>query len=249
MRTAFSAPFWGAAYVFVPVGALWTQQAKLTASDNAAGDDFGWSVAVSGTTAVVGAWVKNSSTGAAYVYVRSGTTTWTQQAKLAASDGAANDNFGISVALSGSTAIVGASGMNSSKGSAYVFVRSGAAWIQQTKLVASDGAAADYFGMSVAISGSRVLTGAYKNSATGAAYIYVLPSQQAELTASGGVAGDYFGVSLAMSGSTALVGDYGRMGSGGCVRIRAHRRELVTPGAAHSFRRCRRRSVWLFRGP
>ena len=69
------------------------QQGTLTASDGAAHDNFGYSVAVSGSTAVVGAYGKNSSTGAAYVFMRSGST-WTQQAKLTASDGATHDNFG-----------------------------------------------------------------------------------------------------------------------------------------------------------
>jgi hypothetical protein len=81
----------------------WTQQQKLTASDGVARDDFGWSVAVSGETAVIGAYGRGSGRGAAYVFVRSGGT-WTQQQELTASDGAANDYFGLSVAVSGETA-------------------------------------------------------------------------------------------------------------------------------------------------
>ena len=90
----------------------WLQQAKLTADDDAAGDQFGNSVAVSGDTAVVGAYANDdggSTSGSAYVFVRSGTT-WSQQAKLTASDAAAGDQFGYEVAVSGDTAVVGANG-------------------------------------------------------------------------------------------------------------------------------------------
>jgi len=145
------------------------QQAKLTASDAAAGDNFGFSVAVSGPTAVVGAPSKNS----VYVFTRSGST-WSQQAKLTASDAAAGDNFGYSVAVSGSTAVVSAVGKNSGTGAAYVFTRSGSTWSQQAKLTAGDAAVFDQFGFSVALSGSTAVAGApNKNSATGAAYVYV----------------------------------------------------------------------------
>ena len=120
----------GSAYIFVRTGGVWTQQAKLTASDAAAGDRFGTSVAVSGDTAVVGAYFDDdagSSSGSAYAFVRTGGV-WMQQAKLTASDAAANDQFGYSVALSGDTAVVGAyqdDDAGSNSGSAYVFVRTG----------------------------------------------------------------------------------------------------------------------------
>ena len=110
----------GAAYVFVHSGTGWSQQAKLTAPDGAAGDQFGYSAAISGTTAVVGAPGKNSFTGAAYVFVRSGTA-WSQQAELTASDAAVNDEFGWSVAISGTTAVLSAPLTNSEAGAAYVF--------------------------------------------------------------------------------------------------------------------------------
>jgi hypothetical protein len=108
-------------------GGVWTQQAKLTASDAAGGDFFGRSVAVSGDTAVVGANGDDdagSSSGSAYVFVRSGTV-WTQQAKLTASDAATSDQFGVSLAVSGDTAVIGAYRFPADIGSAYVFVRSG----------------------------------------------------------------------------------------------------------------------------
>jgi hypothetical protein len=198
----------GAAYVFTRSGTTWTQQAKLTASDGAAGDEFGYSVALSGSTAVVGA-INNAGTGAAYVFTGSGST-WSQQAKLTASDGAASDSFGFSVAIAGSTAVVGADTKNSSAGAAYVFTRSGTTWSQQAELTASDGAASGFFGYSVALSGSTAVVGAVGSNRTGAAYVFLRSgstwSQQAKLTASGGIAGDEFGYSVALSGSTAVVG-------------------------------------------
>src|SRR5206468_3053516 len=153
----------GSAYVFVRNVTTWTQQAQLTASDGAVSDAFGWSVAISGDTAVVGAFVDdvgaNVDQGSAYVFVRSGTT-WTQQAQLTASDGAVSDAFGWSVAISGDTAVVAAFvddvGANVDQGSAYVFVRSGTTWTQQAQLTALDGAANDDFGYSAAISGDTV---------------------------------------------------------------------------------------------
>jgi FG-GAP repeat/Abnormal spindle-like microcephaly-assoc'd, ASPM-SPD-2-Hydin len=207
----------GAAYVFVDSGGTWSQQAKLTASDGSADDYFGISVAVSGSTIVVGAWeFYTGGPGAAYVFVRNGTT-WSQQAELTASDGAARESFGYSVALDGSTAVVGAPGNlenASTPGAAYVFVQSGTTWSQQAVLTASDGAARESFGYSVALDGSTAVVGApqyYADpSAPGAAYVFVQSgttwSQQAELTASDGAAKDQFGNSVAVDGSTAVVG-------------------------------------------
>jgi hypothetical protein len=196
---------------------LWTQQKELTASDGAANDDFGYSVSVSGDTAVIGAPFRtvnsNTQQGVAYVFVRSGGV-WTQQQELTASDGAAHDWFGSSVSVSGDTAVIGASRKNNSQGAAYVFVRSSGAWSQQQKLTASDGAAGDQFGYSVSVSGDTAVIGAYyknigSNTHQGAAYVFVLGgqwTQQAELMASDGAAGDGFGYSVSVSGDTAVIG-------------------------------------------
>ncbi len=94
----------------IQVDPVWSEQAKLLASDGAAEDYFGSSVSLSGDTALVGAVYDDDNgadSGSAYVFVRSGTT-WTQQQKLLASDGAVGDQFGGSVSLSGDTALVGA---------------------------------------------------------------------------------------------------------------------------------------------
>jgi hypothetical protein len=195
----------GAAYVFVQSGTAWSQQAELTASDGVAGDAFGHSVSISGSTVLVGADGKSSNAGAAYVFVRSGTA-WGQQAELSASDGVAGDSFGRSAAISGSTVVVGAYGRRSNTGAAYAFVPSGSGWWQEAELTASDGAANDYFGLSVALSGSTAVVGAEgKSSFTGVAYVYGVPTQQAELTTSDASV-NYFGLSVAISGSTAVVG-------------------------------------------
>jgi len=211
--------FTGAAYVFVRSGTIWSQQAELTASDGAASDEFGWSVDISGSTAVVGALLKNNATGAAYMFVRSGTI-WSQRAELTASDGAASDSFGFRVAISGPTVLVAAPYKDSNTGTAYVFVRSGTIWSQQAELTASDGTAGDYFGWSVAISGSTAIVGAIDKGPkhAGAAYVFVnsggIWSQLAELTASDATAYDVFGYSVSLYRSTLVVGAPGHGSSG-----------------------------------
>ena len=209
----------GSAYVFTRSGTSWSEQAKLSAADGAAGDEFGYSVALSGDTAVIGAARdddKGNDSGSAYVFTRSGTS-WSQQAKLTAADGAAGDVFSISVALSGDTAVIGADlddekGDNS--GAAYVFTRSGSTWGQQAKLTADDGAAGDLFGIRVALSGVTAVIGAArdddKGDNSGAAYVFIRSgttwSQRAKLTAADGAANDRFGTRVALSGNTAVIG-------------------------------------------
>jgi hypothetical protein len=212
----------GSAYIFTRSGTVWTEQQKLTASDGAAFDSFGWSVAISGDTVIVGAYRDTTAAGtfagSAYIFTRSGTI-WTQQQKLTASDGVAFDQLGYSVAISGDTVIVGAyaddTAAGTDAGSAYVFTRSGTIWTEQQKLTASDGAASDSFGYSVAISGDTVIIGAFRDDTAagtdaGSAYIFTRSgtawTQQQKLTASDGATDDSFGVSVAISGDTAIVG-------------------------------------------
>ena len=129
-------------------------------------------MALYGSTAVVSAPHENSDTGAAYVFARSGTA-WSQQAKLTAR-GTSGESLGWSVAIYGSTAVLGAPSNQFDTGAAYVFARSGTAWSQQAKLTAADAASSDDFGGSVALYGSTAIAGApYKNSNTGAAYVFV----------------------------------------------------------------------------
>ena len=151
----------GSAHVFIRDGNSWTHQQKLTASDAAEGDTFGYPLAISGDTIVVGAPRDDDhgpESGSAYFFTRSGTT-WTQQQKITASDAAEGDYFGSSVAISGNVLIIGAfkdddGGLDT--GSLYVFTRSGNSWTERHKLTASDPADEDYFGASVSFSGGTI---------------------------------------------------------------------------------------------
>jgi hypothetical protein len=211
----------GRAHIFLRVGTAWVQQATLTAPDGAAGDSFGVSVAIDANTAVVGAYTGdigvNGNQGAAYVFTRSGTT-WNFQQKLTAADGAADDNFGISVAVSGNTVLVGAHvddvGANTDQGSAYVFTRFGTTWSLQQKLTSSDGAAGDFFGASVALVGDTAVIGAFlddvgSNLDQGSVYAFQRSgtawSQQSKMIASDGASGDKLGSSVALSGTSGRV--------------------------------------------
>jgi len=197
----------GAAYVFVRKGLKWIQQAQLTASD---GVPIGDSAAIAGDTIVVGAATANTSAGAAYVFVRTGTA-WSQQAKLTASDAEAGDQFGISVAVYGDKAVVGAKHDDypgkAAAGSAYVFVRTGATWAEHQKLTPGDSATASQFGAAVAISSDTMIIGAPFHEA---AYVFVRTgtvwTQQAELGATEGITDNLFGWSVGLSGNTAIVG-------------------------------------------
>ena len=208
------------------------QTSKL---DGVEGDKFGYSVAVDGDTAVIGAYQDNGNgadSGAAYVFTRN-EGVWDDGVKLTASGGAAYDNFGISVAVDGDTVVVGApgnDGAGADSGAAYVFTRNDGVWDDGVKLTASDGAALDYFGYSVAVDGDTVLVGAYRDDDeendsedSGSAYIFTKPNssggwadwdpmadtETAKLTASDGADDDWFGVSVALDGKTAVIGASG----------------------------------------
>jgi len=190
----------------------WTQQAKLTPSDSTPNDEFGWSVALQGGIAIVGAPNINTETGAAYVFVQTGGV-WTQEAELTPSDAAPWANFGVSVALSGDTAIVGADGwggFDSYIGAAYVFVRSGTVWTQQAEFKGTQ--SGTEFGISVALGANTAIVGSWgiPSEAAGAAYVFTRSgptwTQTATLTPSDSVSGDQFGLRVALSGNTALIG-------------------------------------------
>ena len=204
---------------------LAVQQAKLVASDGGVVSYLGHSVAIDGDTAVVGAYGANVDShvrqGAAYVFTRSGGT-WTQQAKLLASDGAANDKFGTAVGVNGDMALIGAPnhavGGKSGQGVVYLFVRTGSTWTQQAALTATDGARADLFGSAVAMGSDTAVFGAPNKTVEGgggrvtqgAAYVFVrsgpLWMQQARLTPDAGGDRDWFGWAVALGYDTAVVG-------------------------------------------
>jgi len=208
----------GSAYVFVRSGVIWAQEQKLTASDASGGDNFGWSVSVSGDTALISAYGDNhagSYSGSAYVFVRSGVI-WAQEQKLTASDAAGVDLFGYSVSVSGDAVLIGAYGdkdAGTSSGSAYVFVRSAAVWSEEQKLTAGDGAEGDNFGRSVSLDGDTVLIGAPLDDDSGAnngsAYVFVqnagVWSEEQNIIVVPTL-GDEFGAAVSVDGNTALIG-------------------------------------------
>ncbi|HMV86208.1 MAG TPA: putative Ig domain-containing protein, partial [Blastocatellia bacterium] len=200
---------------------LFTRGQTLLAEDPLPEAYLGQSVALVGDTALVGAPGDNGARGAAYVFVRSGTTSnavWAIQTKLLAFDGAAGDAFGTSVALSGDTALVGAPDgpgpVGGNQGVAYVFTRNGTAWTQQRKLFANDGQNDVKFGTAVALDGDTALVGApFQPTAgvtTGAAYIFTRNgttwTQQPRLNANDAATGDQFGAAVALDGDMALIG-------------------------------------------
>ena len=220
----------GAAYVYVRSGGNWTQQARLKINDGfyvGANDQFGCSVAISGDTIVVGApWDNGEWTdeGAAYVFVRSGTT-WSLQRRLPRSSIGFSQQgalMGASVAIAGDTIVVGEPGRdvgsNADHGAAYVYVRSGTDWSRVADLSAA-GSSSDWFGSSVAVWGDTAVVGAPyhdlgANFDQGEAFVFVgwgtgwseKWSQQAGLLAVGGARGDEFGASVAISGDTIVAG-------------------------------------------
>jgi hypothetical protein len=165
----------GMVYVFIRSGNNWTQQAKLVASDGHQNDLFGYSVSLYGDTALIGAEGKYSYKGAAYVFIRTGNT-WTQQAKLTATDGAISDCFGHSVSLFEDTALIGAiydDDNGGDSGSAYIFTNSDNVWTQQQKLLASDGLAEDRFGRQVTLDGNNSFIGSFgDDNYLGSAYFF-----------------------------------------------------------------------------
>ena len=243
------------------------QQAYVKAGNPQNQAQFGRAVAISGNTMVVGANQEGTGaakSGAAYVFVRTGDT-WTQQAFLKADNAQLNDEFGISVAISGDTIVVGAwnedgndvdnSAYNS--GAAYVFTRSGTTWSQQAFLKASNPDTNDYFGRVVAISGNTIVVGSYfensnattvngdgaNNSAenAGAAYVYFRTgttwAQQAYLKANNAGAGDLYGSSVAVHGNTVVVGAPGEASNATTVNGNAADNTAVGAGAAYVYLR------------
>jgi hypothetical protein len=212
----------GAAFVYVRDGGSWTQQARLVGADSNGGDEFGFALAISGDTLVVGARFADIGSvdgqGAAYVFVRSGSV-WTQQAKLVASDGARFDGFGNSVAIDGDSIVVGAQNAavngNDSQGAAYVFGRTNGSWNEQAKLTASNGVAWVQFARAVSIRGDVAVIGAVSatvgsNTGQGAAYVYTRAgetwSERARLVADDGEPWSGFGGAVALDTAQVLIG-------------------------------------------
>lgn len=216
----------------VTIDPIFSAEQPLAASDAAAEDELGRTVAVDADTIVVGAPLVNSGatadTGAAYVFVRDPSTgIFTEQQKLTASDAAAEDNFGSAVDIDGHTIVIGAPAVNSGitpdTGAVYVFTRDPLVaddpWTEQQKLAPADAAASDFFGSSVVVEGHTLVAGAPGKdagtaNATGAVYVFTrdpdnlaIPwAEQQKLTASDAAAEDEFGTSVSLDGNTIAVG-------------------------------------------
>jgi hypothetical protein len=184
----------GSAYAFFRQGNLWSQQKKFIAANGAADDGFGWSVDIDGDTAVIGSPMDDviaTDAGAAFVYQRSGIS-WNPAGSLSPIGLAADDRFGSSVSISGSSIAVGAllddtADMNA--GAAYIFSLQGSSFTQDLEITASDAAIGDAFGFAVAISGQTTVASAYLDddlgTSSGAAYLYELRNEGGETCSTG----------------------------------------------------------------
>ena len=207
-----------------------TEVQKLLASDAQPNDQSGYSVAISGDYAIVGAWQEDavsSNSGSAYIYERDAGGIWQEVQKLVASDAQASDYFGYGVALGGDRAVIGAFGEDAggpNAGAAYIFERDASGvWQEVQKLVASDAQANDYFAESVSISGDRIIVGAEGESTAGswagAAYVFERDGggvwqEIQKLVAGDAQANDYFGYSTSISGDRAIIGSLGEDAGG-----------------------------------
>jgi hypothetical protein len=204
----------GAAYVFSGSGGSWTQTAELTASDAAAGNGFGYSVALSasGSRAVIGAWGYEGYTGSAYVFYGAGRS-WKQKVEMSPLDGNRGNEFGWSVAMSsnGTAILVGAIG-----NPAYVYTVSGGTWGQAGEIIPSAGST--LFGFSVAMSGSgtTLAIGDYGAGPDGTTYLYTGSGSAWTLTATLTTGAT---VALSRNGRTLVIGDEGSGANTGVAHV------------------------------
>jgi hypothetical protein len=218
----------GSAYVFTGDSAgLWNLQQKFTASNGAAGDGFGSQVDIDGDALIIGAPGYDESgaiedSGMAYVFTRDASGLWTQQQSLGPDNPATGSAFADAVAISGTTAVVGAWGddiAGSNAGAAYVYNQDASGlWSLQRQLRAADASAGDYFGMAVDVDGQNLVVAAYGDDDNGvdagSAYQFSLGAdgtwqESLKLLASDGLDYDYLGSAsgaVGISGSTVIAG-------------------------------------------
>ena len=215
----------GAAYVFTQnEPPFWNQHTKLVAGDRRGGDQLGFAVAISGNEVITGA-PKHSAgglaSGAAYIFEQKEDGAWVETIKLSDGETAAEDQFGISVSISGNLAVAGAQqddDIEPNAGAAYIFERSGTLWLQRAKLAADDAKAGDLFGNAAAINGETVLIGAPgvddAGPEAGAAYVFIRSDtewiQQAKLIGTDTSMFDHFGTAVALHEDTAVIGAHGK---------------------------------------
>ena len=222
--------FKGSVYVFEEPSTGWvsaTQTAKLKSSVEQDYDCFGKSVSIYDTTIVIGAYHDDyssiSNCGSAYIFTRKNShwvSSTQEDYKITASDKAADDQFGRSVGIYGNTIVVGAYGKNSNRGIAYIFEFNGTTWQQTGRLIPSNGAANDYFGISTSIYGDTVLVGSYLSNYngitnSGSAYLFEKPvggwtdiNENQILSADDAAANDDFGISVCINQDNIGVGAY-----------------------------------------
>ena len=234
----------GSAYIFERQGANWVEVAKLVASDGAELDEFGRNVSIDDDYAIIGVPLHDDggdNSGAAYIFERQGVA-WVEVAKLAARDRNSGDNFGGSVSISKDHAVVGApfnDDDGEESGSVYIFERQGSSWVEVAKLLASDAAENDRFGISVSIDDGYVVVGADFDDAgsenSGSAYIFERQgsswAEMAKLIPTDGAENDLFGRSVSISGDSVIVGAIGDDDNG------------ASSGAAYVFER--KNTEWI----
>ena len=199
-------------YVFHRSQGSWALVTKLVSPSGAW--MFGQSLAVSGSTVVVGAPSADpQQAGAAYVYT-DGVGGWTLAAALSGADTSIGDEFGASVSVSGDVVVVG-SPFHGDTGRAYVFAGSGSTWTQTAELVGSDSVSGDTFGASVGVSASMIVVGAPRAPRTwdkdrGVGYVFTLSGgtwvQTVRIVPKVRPVGAYFGYSVSVSGARVLLG-------------------------------------------
>lgn len=212
----------GAVYVYRRINSKWVFQQQLTANDAASSDYYGFSVGVSGNYIVVGAYRdddRGGDSGSAYVYQWNGVS-WNQSQKLTAVDGAAKDYYGVDVAIGSDRMVVGAHGDDNrggASGAVYSYRLINGQWIFTAKIFPNDGASDDQFGRSLAMSGTTLAVGAYRDDVdvflnAGSVYIYDANgntwTQRQKITANDSGVNDYFGFDVAIDSSDLVVGAY-----------------------------------------
>ncbi len=211
----------GSAYIYHYNGTNWVEQQKLIPPDGAAGDWFGYKASISGDNVIIGCVGDDEDgnwSGSAYIYHYDGSS-WIQQQKLTSSDACADQYFGCFVSISGDYAVVGAYGDGTNgveSGSVYIFHFNGVNWVEQQKLLPSDGAAGDKFGIVTSINNDNVIVGAYADgdgTHTGSAYIFhydgAIWFEQQKLTPATLEPGDFFGIGVSIFEDRAIVGALG----------------------------------------
>ncbi|MDF1698611.1 MAG: Ig-like domain-containing protein, partial [Saprospiraceae bacterium] len=202
-------------------GAAYTELYKALATDGANFDEMGRSVAIFGDYAMVGSYKNNngngSNSGGVYVYHFDGSV-WSYSEKLVPADNQADDNFGISIAMDGDYAVIGASGdddAGNAAGAAYVYKRVGTTWMEEDKVTSSNASSIGLFGTSVSISGDVIVVGAYNNNSSGTTFggsatVYRRTgaswNEESVLVSSDVEPGDQLGWSVAVDGDYIIVG-------------------------------------------